>query len=1303
MSEVSVRVAVRIRPLLRREVLHNHQVCVQVVPNTTQVMLGTLDSNRIFSFDHAFGPTASQDEVYVSCVQPLVEALLDGYNATVLCYGQTGSGKTYTLEGGNLGESATDDETGGIICRAAQDVFLLLKEKRITDDGLESSIRISYLELYKEELRDLLELHTTKKELFIREDDRGNTVVVGAQEMAVTSAEELLHIIESGNALRHTSATEMNEHSSRSHLILTIQLIQCCLDKSTSLITNCSAKLCLVDLAGSERAGKMAATGTQLKEAVCVNTGLLALNNVIRALSDSRRTCRIGAHVPYRDAKITRLLRDSLGGNAHTVMMVCVSPSQHSVAETLSVLQYAARACRIQNHPKVTCSQTEATSCPTTWHSGEAHLRELLLEIQTLQELLKEKERELEREKKWRGDGEKGDRLFHTDHNISQDESSQYRLLAQEAAFLLEDVCGPSPSQSFRERLQVWKERLIAVNHSLKTNLDVGSEEAGEHSHHDVIFQLRQELAKCQRILEQKDAELRQVQKELQEHLQESKALEEQKERTRIQNEHLVDQQIVIDRLRGNLMTFRGTTSGAREEACASGNTGGRPHSVPLISHTCGYGRTRKIHTSPPTFSLERVMAAFKIRHHLLLAELEEKDQMYCPFIKQQEESKDKGQEKEEVEDTFKVNMGFSRALNRTWTIRQMNSLQKQNNTGLDYTAIPQVTESKEHHVKPSHTLKAGVRASVTQKTIQALSVNMRMKKELISDLIETDKEMQPLFRCSGPSDGGRETDVLGRLSVQNHQLRSEVFCSLQDMRLQKAKLQTSIRNKREMTEVTQQLVKSEEQGLDVSTTCKSKHKDNPNEKASSWLEEMEERVLQRRTELHELEKELMRREEVLLHREDCLQQKTKLEAKRLRSSQALSKDLLQVSVLLESLEKQLQIGSSPPETGEVALEELEKERDILRKRRNKLDDQLKENRVLSVEEENSLLQLEEAVEALGAALEFKNQYIQKKQKNLSESSCQSPATADLSDIASKLRRLSPPEASELLVKYFNKVVCLREVQCSLQLRCEELELHVEEQEIALRDMETAVQHLSLAADRRLTQQQHDHQTNIQLLLQKLQDGGSKDTQQSVQEKLQHLEKELFFYRSSTRQLKKQLKLLSDWTCTVEQTSHTQTHRVQPHHNTDLPGSCTEQTKTHIAPTHSVILYENMQKNTHSGQAKMNQTDVQSMTHQNSCPSSCDLQTHTKAPSHFQMTTHPQSEGRTDSESVCTEEGCAVTLVRLCRRDLKEISSANLHFCDSASGRSQSVVATSTGSILDDSLEVPQTQRGDPCSHLSFQ
>ncbi|KAM3867472.1 kinesin-like protein KIF27 [Diretmus argenteus] len=1137
MNEVCVRVAVRIRPLLHKEVLHNHQVCVRVVPGTGQVMLG---SDRLFPFDHAFGPTATQDEVYESGVQPLVESLIEGFNATVFAYGQTGSGKTYTLGGGHV-EEEEEEEEGGIIERVAQDVFLRLGEKRQRSGGVEATLRVSYIELYREELRDLLERHTYHKELHIRDDDRGNTVVVGATEMVVTSAEELLSILETGNALRHTGTTGMNEHSSRSHAILTLHLIQHCHDNSSSLNLVRLSKLHLVDLAGSERAGKTGNTGTQLKESSYINTGLLALGNVIRALSDPGRNRRGNnsntAHIPYRDAKITRLLRDSLGGTAHTLMVVCVSPSHQSVAETLSVLQFAARARHVHNRPRTVCSRAEVKSCPTTWDPGEARLGELEYEVQALRELLKEKEIEIERGKEKAGGEEDNfkqanqirisDGISDSDRKVNQEELPQYRLLAQEAASLLENVSSPTLSPSVRQQLEDWQERLKAVNSSHQTDDEGALQVDGDQPHHVTILQLRRELNKCQetlaieeQMLEQKQEELRQVHKDVQKLLQENEtylqALQEERERTRIQTEHLVDQQIQIDRLRGDLMTFRGATSAASLEAVASRNSARRPHSVPLTRHSCGQGPARKIHTSPPAYSLERVLAAFKMRGHLLLAEVEEKDQVYCPSIKQVRSKDGNEEEDNDSEDR----MGFSRSLNRTWTSRQKKTALKPNSAGPDQntkntTQLHQqaqtATGAKESHAKQPSLRKARLRASFIQRWIQELSINMRMKEELIKELDKTDKETQAVDRHGRHSGNS----LLARLSLQSQQARAELHYSLQHMRLQRIQLQSSLRQERDTSDTAE--------GQNV-------------EHSSVWLEEEEDQALWRRAELQELEEELRRREEVLQRREACLQQRNKLEVKRLRSSQALGQDLLRVSVRLESLEEQLEGNSRAGQTGGVTTEELQKERDALRKRRDTLDAQHQQGRVLTAQEEHSLLQLEEAIEALDAALEFKNRSIQDKQKQLSmtasssssSSSCLSHSTepTHLCNVTRKLKELSPLEASELLVKYFNKVVCLREAERRLRLYCEELQLQAGEQGVVVKEREAAFQRLALDTDRRLTQQHRDHLTSIQLLLQQRKETGSGETEQAVQARLQELEKDLLFYKSSSRQLKKKVKEL---------------------------------------------------------------------------------------------------------------------------------------------------------------------------------
>ncbi|KAM3610724.1 uncharacterized protein V6R79_008120 [Siganus canaliculatus] len=1249
--------------------------------SSEQVMLG---SDRLFSFDHAFGPTANQDEVYESCVQPLVEAVVDGYNATVFCYGQTGSGKTYTLGGGNLGEE------GGLIDRVAQDVFLMLGGKRNSNEDVEATVRVSYLELYKEELRDLLELHTIHKELRIREDEKGNTVVVGAKEMLVSSAEELLSAVETGNALRHTGTTGMNEHSSRSHAILTLQLIQCHHQKNPSLKSVLSSKLCLVDLAGSERAGKTGNTGIRLKESAHINTGLLALGNVIRALSDPSRHRRgnacNSAHIPYRDAKITRLLRDSLGGTAHTLMVACVSPSHHSVAETLSVLQFASKARHIRNHPAAMSSHTDIKSCTTTWDPGEARVGELEYEVQTLRELLKEKELAMERERTG-GRSEESDnfinssqtRISNPDQKGNREEP--YRLLVQEAATLLAEVPGSSLSHCFRQQLQDWQERLTAVNHSYQAGNTDYSDRAGDQIHHVSTLKCRETL-RCEEAAIPEEQSL----------TQRDADLEYEKERNRILTEKLVDQQLLISRLRSDLMTFQNTTSQTPTKMGAPRNSDKRPHSVPLIRHSCGREVTRRIHSSPPAYSVERVIAAFKMRSQLLLAEIEEKDEVYCPFIKQQVDSKDRDHEEEKGEEgIFLDRVGFQRSLNRTWINRQKNPGLPDKNSGPDDHTSNQkflLHQSQQgmklNAAKQSDERASAVRASVTQRRIRDLSVNMRMKEELIKELIKTDKETQAVDKH------GREAGVFERLCSQSQTVQAEVYRSLQHMRLQRAQLQSSLRQQQAASDYSRPDQNGDRRAQDL-TACNSKHQ-NRHQKmlcGSSWLEDEEERVLQRRAKLQELEEELRRRDEVLLTREACLQQKNQLETKRLRSSQTVSQDLLHVSVLLESVEEQLQSSRSARQTGGVTIKELEEERDALKKRRETLDIQLRDNRVLTVEEDHSLLQLEEAIEALDTALEFKNRCIQEKQSSLlvTDSSHQRQNTdpTQMYDVIRKLKELSLPEASDLLVKYFNKVVCLREVERHMRLRCEELELHIGEQEVVLREMEVAMQHLTLDADRRLTQQHRDHQKNIQQLLQNLKEASPGQAQQDIQDRLQHLEKELFFYKSSSRQLKKKLKEhLIEPPQLVSLQSHTHKHRQQS--NTETQASENEpqkhikeaQSRTFIVPTYTKILAE--------------QTDQKRLgCHVKRRPSSAtDLQTYKRTELHESNQIHSQSLGGSERAAGHSDQTLQMTPVRLFRKDLRQISPADLQVSSSATRRCHTVVETSIESVLEDSIEVPR-------------
>ncbi|KAH7671958.1 Plus-end-directed kinesin ATPase protein [Dioscorea alata] len=367
-EDCCVKVAVHIRPLIGDERLQGCKDCVFVVPGKPQVQIGS----HSFTFDHVYGSSGSPSSaMFEECVSPLVDGLFQGYNATVLAYGQTGSGKTYTM-----GTAVKDGQQSGLIPQVMNALFGKIESLK---HQAEFQLRVSFIEILKEEVRDLLDPASTgkleagngnagkvsvpgKPPVQIREASNGVITLAGSTEIDVNTQAEMAACLEQGSLSRATGSTNMNNQSSRSHAIFTITLEQ--MRKLDPIITAdgspiedmnedfLCAKLHLVDLAGSERAKRTGSDGLRFKEGVHINKGLLALGNVISALGDEKKR-KEGVHVPYRDSKLTRLLQDSLGGNSRTVMIACISPADINAEESLNTLKYANRARNIQNKPIV--------------------------------------------------------------------------------------------------------------------------------------------------------------------------------------------------------------------------------------------------------------------------------------------------------------------------------------------------------------------------------------------------------------------------------------------------------------------------------------------------------------------------------------------------------------------------------------------------------------------------------------------------------------------------------------------------------------------------------------------------------------------------------------------------------------------------------------------------------------------------------------------------------------------------------------------------------------------------------------
>lgn len=330
---------------LKREI-----VIKQDIANTSSLSTTT----KTFTFDRVFGPDTKQIDVYRSVVVPILEEVLMGYNCTIFAYGQTGTGKTYTMEGERSQDDCSweEDPSAGIIPRT---MHQLLENLNSLSD-CEYSVRVSFLEIYNEELFDLLSpsLDNQKMRLFEDATRKGSVVIQGLEELVVHDKDDVYNILERGRAKRQTAATLMNAHSSRSHSVfsVTIHIKENSVSGEELLKIG---KLNLVDLAGSENVGRSGAVDKRLREAGTINQSLLTLGRVITSLVER------APHIPYRESKLTRLLQDSLGGRTKTSIIATVSPALCNLEETLSTLDYAHRAKNILNRPEVNQKLTKKT------------------------------------------------------------------------------------------------------------------------------------------------------------------------------------------------------------------------------------------------------------------------------------------------------------------------------------------------------------------------------------------------------------------------------------------------------------------------------------------------------------------------------------------------------------------------------------------------------------------------------------------------------------------------------------------------------------------------------------------------------------------------------------------------------------------------------------------------------------------------------------------------------------------------------------------------------------------------------
>ncbi|XP_027000758.1 kinesin-like protein KIF3B [Tachysurus fulvidraco] len=507
-SSESVKVVVRCRPMNEKERAANFESVVSVDVNLGQIVVrnprsrSTHEHPKVFTFDSVYDWNSKQVDLYDETFRPLVESVLLGFNGTIFAYGQTGTGKTYTMEG-----VRSDPEKRGVIPNSFEHIFTHISRSQ----NQQYLVRASYLEIYQEEVRDLLAKDQSRR-LELKERPDTGVYVKDLSSFDTGCVEAIEHVMDVGNQNRSVGSTNMNEHSSRSHaiLIITIECIELGLDGENHIRVG---KLNLVDLAGSERQAKTGSQGERLKEATKINLSLSALGNVISALVDGK-----SSHIPYRDSKLTRLLQDSLGGNARTVMVANIGPASYNVEETLTTLRYSNRAKNIKNKPCINEDPKDAL------------LREYQEEKARLKQQLEKRAGRKKKKRQKRRLGEGGEELDDDDNEEEEEGAGgdktiddywreQQENLEKEKKAIMEDH---SLVAEEKQRLLLEKEKkmndlhrekeasemLAAKVKAMESKLLVGGKNIVDHTNEQqrILDQKRQEIAeqkRCEREMQQ--------------------------------------------------------------------------------------------------------------------------------------------------------------------------------------------------------------------------------------------------------------------------------------------------------------------------------------------------------------------------------------------------------------------------------------------------------------------------------------------------------------------------------------------------------------------------------------------------------------------------------------------------------------------------------------------------------------------------------------------------------------------------------------------------------------------------------
>ncbi|KAL6087715.1 hypothetical protein STEG23_033241, partial [Scotinomys teguina] len=857
-------------------------------------------------------------------------------------------------------------------------------------------------------------------------------------------------------------------------------------------------------------------------------------------------------------------------------------------------------------------------------------------------------------------------------------------------------------------------------------------------------------------------------------------------------NEKIIEQQLLVDQLSEELAKFNLSVTSSVKENCGDGpdakTSERRPHTVPLESHGEHHVYIpprqdfKPVYSSPPIYSLDQVFAGFRTRSQMLMGHLEEQDEVvHCQFSDNSDDEESENQDKPR---TRSRSHSWVKKPSSACSLVELNDSQdeaQKSRLGDGDLKMECLQESQELNLQKLRTSEFILNKA--KQKMRELTINIRMKEDLIKELIKTGdnaksvsrqyslkvtkleheaerarveltktrKQLQELeskdlsdvalkvklqkefrkkmdaakLRVQVLQKKQQDSKKLASLSIQNEKRASELEQNVDHLKYQKMQLQGKLLEESEKKKHLDAEIKRDQQKI-KELQLKTGQGEGLNPKAEDlpgfnsnrrkgpfrsvdqlqklndqkkWLDEEVEKVLNQRQELEMLEEDLKKREAIISKKEALLQEKSHLENKKLHSSQDLSTDSLKISTRLnlldqELLEKSLQLESSTAEEKVKIAEQvqaLQREKDQLQRQRSIMDEKLQNGRVLSPKEEHLLFQLEEGIEALEAAIEFKNESIQSRQNSL-RASFQSLSQSE-ANVVGKLVCLNLTEIRAILFKYFNKVINLREAERKQQLQNKEMKMKVLELDNMVHELESALEHLRLQCDRKLTLQQKEHEQQMQLLLHhfKEQDGeGVIETLKKYEDKIQQLEKDLYFYKKTSRDLKKRLK---------------ETARGAPPWQLSL-AEHHEAGDGVLSPEEAAVLSEELRwasrtENTKwSGREREDSSSSSLKTellppqilegspdslpvHGSLAPSGGHLLTNADKPEDHPFI-QPQSPSPSQFQPVGnTGQLQGVKPVRLCRRELRQISALELSL-------RRSSVGAGVRSVIADSLEVPE-------------